>query len=117
MSPAPENGIPSIAKNSKRKAESDDGEPPISKRALKKKKKSKKAHSADDEIDEEQHINRAISKMNGGLLADLVARQTKRFAPNMSVLELEDRRIPGRCMESETTVECRALCIERDFVP
>lgn len=34
--------------------------------------------------------------MNAQLLGDLVARQIKRFEPDLSMVEVEDRRIPGK---------------------
>ena len=98
-SPAPAPMDTNNSRNSKRKAETPDGEATISKRASKR-KKSKGANSADDEIDEENQINRAISKMDGRLMADYIARQTKRFEPNLSTVELEDRRIPGKNMKN-----------------
>jgi protein CMS1 len=92
----------------KRKAAEDDADPDAkkpSKRALKRQKlkasgkKYKKPAAAVDpmyaDIDEENQINPAIGKMDVGLLADHVSRQTKKFEPELSVVELEDRRVPG----------------------
>lgn len=93
----------------KRKAENDEdteAKKP-SKRALKRQKlkasgkKYKKPAAAVDplyaDIDEENHINPALGKMDVSLLADFISRQTKKFELELSVVELEDRRVPGEC--------------------
>lgn len=93
-SPEPE-PLTGANKSLKRK-ETSDGTQTVSKRAAKRKRKAAAAGpSAFDEIDEELHVNPAIARMDGALLADHVARQTKRFEKDISVVELEDRRIPG----------------------
>jgi len=46
------------------------------------------------DLDEENGINPAIGKMDPSLLADFIARQTKKHEPELSVVELEDRRVP-----------------------
>ncbi|KAL9068196.1 MAG: hypothetical protein Q9161_006329 [Pseudevernia consocians] len=40
-------------------------------------------------------LNLAIAKMDSRLLADYVFERTKRFFPDFSLVELEDRFIPG----------------------
>ena len=68
-----------------------------SKRAIKKgRSKVSKANVLQDEsLDTEQGLNTALGKLDGRLLADYVAQRTKRFAPDMSMLEMEDRYLPG----------------------
>ena len=68
-----------------------------SKRAIKKSRsKIPKAQVLEDEsLDTEQALNTAIGKLDGRLLADYVAQRTKRFAPDLSILEMEDQYLPG----------------------
>ena len=40
-------------------------------------------------------LNLAISKLDSRLLADYVAKRTKSSFPDLSLVELEDRYIPG----------------------
>lgn len=76
----------------KRKREA---EPTESKRAAKR-KKSKKPKDVDDEaLDLEKALNHAIADMDSGLMADHVAQRTKRFRPEMSLVEVEDLHVPG----------------------
>lgn len=49
----------------------------------------------DESMELERGINTAISNMDSSLLADYVAQRTKRFAADLSAVELEDIRIPG----------------------
>lgn len=93
-SPEPE-GASRAEAGTKRKTTSD-GEQLMSKRAAKRKKKAP-ANDAFENIDEELQIKTAMGRMDGALLADHVARQTKRFEKDISAVELEDRRIPGAC--------------------
>lgn len=45
-----------------------------------------------------ENFNPAVAGLSSQLLADHVAQSTKRFAPNLSAVELQDRYIPGmRC--------------------
>lgn len=84
---------PSPAKGGKRKRE-DDVEPKQSKRA--EKRKNKKPKNADNEdLNEELGLNLAIGRMDSQLLADYMAQRTKRFEPDLSMVELEDRYVPG----------------------
>lgn len=69
---------------------------PESKRAAKRKKlKNRKKNEDDEDIDVEAGINTAIGRMDGRLLADYVAQRTKRFGNDLSLVELEDRYLPG----------------------
>ena len=77
---------------SKRKREFDDARP--SKRS--RKQKRNKRHELEEDIDQERAINLALGKMSPDLLADYVARKTKRFEDGATFVELEDRRIPGK---------------------
>ncbi len=59
-------------------------------------KKSKKSKSDEDyNLDMSRGLNLAIAKLDNRLLADYVAKRTKRFCPDLSLVELEDRYISG----------------------
>lgn len=98
--------VPELGNDRKRKIEDDDGETTEakapSKRALKRQKfKAKKsAKAAADpsyaDIDSVAGLNTAIGRMDASHLADFIVKQTKRFQPELSVVELEDRRVPGK---------------------
>ena len=78
----------------KRKREVEEGRLPSSPRKIKRKKK--KSRGQDNEIDAENHLDLSISRLDPQLLADLIAKQTKRFEPQLSLIELEERRIPSK---------------------
>lgn len=67
-----------------------------------KKAKRRKARSGiqdqDLDLDLERGLNLAIGRMDRGLLADYIAQRTKRFHSELSVVELEDLHIPGKCI-------------------
>lgn len=46
-------------------------------------------------IDDDLGINRAIALMDNSLMVDYIARRTKRFRPDLSVVESDDISIPG----------------------
>ena len=50
-------------------------------------------------------FNPAIAGLSSQLLADHVAQRTKRFAPELSAVELQDRYIPG--IYCQTVQVCR----------
>lgn len=59
-------------------------------------KKSKKSKEDEDyNLDLDQGLNLAIAKLDNRLLADYIAKRTKRFFPDLSLVELEDRYISG----------------------
>jgi protein CMS1 len=61
-----------------------------------KKSKSKKSKAQDeDELDIEAGINRAFSHMDNQLLADYVAQRTRKYESDLSMIELEDKYLPG----------------------
>lgn len=88
-----------------------------SKRSIKKRRSGKGKGLADDDgtLDLEQGINTAIGQMDSRLLADWVAQQIRRFAPDLSMVELEDQYLPGMNVlrfcefsRSDTHLLCRA---------
>lgn len=86
--------------SNKRKREND--APAESKRAAKR-KKSKKPKDVDDEaLDLEKGVNHAIAHMDSRLMADHIAQRTKRFRPDVSLVEAEDLQISGRVGLSKT---------------
>jgi protein CMS1 len=66
-----------------------------SKKAAKKPKPKNRNADEDDELDTENGIKRAFGIMDPHLLADYVAQRTKRYESDLSLVELEDRYIPG----------------------
>ena len=102
-----------VQKNSKRqslkrKVEGTEDQPTLSKRQQKKLKRKGSAKSnqkaQQDDVDEESGINEAIGKMDKSLLADYVAKQIARFEPDLSDLEVEERRISGRSSPSRLSI-------------
>ena len=61
-----------------------------------KRKKLKKAKRIEDEdLDLEHGLNLAIGKLDSRLQSDYLAQRTKRFSSELSLVELEDRHVPG----------------------
>lgn len=58
--------------------------------------KRKKAKAIEeDEMDVDAGLNNAFSHMDSQLLADYVAHRTRRYESDLSLVELEDKNIPG----------------------
>lgn len=100
-SPAPANGNERKRKikDDEDAVEKDTTESKASSKRLKrqkfKEKKNAKA-AANPDIDAVTGLNTAIGRMNASHLADYIVKQTKKFQPELSVVELEDRRVPGK---------------------
>jgi protein CMS1 len=58
-------------------------------------KRRKPKPSEDEDVDVEAGLNHAIAKMDSHLLADYIARQTRRYENDLSSVELEDKYLPG----------------------
>jgi protein CMS1 len=76
---------PATSNAAKRKRETETDAPVESKRAAKR-KKSKKP--------KEKGVNHAIAHMDSNLMADHIAQRTKRFKPDLSLVEAEDLHVP-----------------------
>ena len=85
-----EQGSPRLGK---RKLE--DAEAPQPSKRSRKRNRTKKSQYADEDIDETNGLNLALARMNPDLLADYVGKKTKRFEDKATLIELEERRIPG----------------------
>ena len=59
------------------------------------KKKRRKSFKEEGDLDADRHVDLTISRLDSQLLADLLAKQTKRFAPQLSLIEHEERRVPS----------------------
>lgn len=99
--PIPEHSLPfnslqSPPPTSKRKRD-DDEEIGVEMKLLKpaKRKRAKIPKPIDEDLDLDQGLNFAIGKLDRHLLADYVAQRHKRFSPGLSIVELEDKHIPG----------------------
>ncbi|KAL9126217.1 MAG: hypothetical protein Q9175_007948 [Cornicularia normoerica] len=69
----------------------------------KKSKKSNKSNSDGDcNLDLDRGLNLAIAKLDNRLLADYVAKRTKRSFPDLSLVELEDRFISGNFLGNKS---------------
>jgi len=69
------------------------------KKAAKKSKSKKSKVVEEDELDTDSGINKAFSHMDNQLLADYVAQRTRKFESNLSLVELEDKYIPGKYVQ------------------
>ena len=78
----------------KRKLEGDAPAPPVTKKQKKKPKPRKQLPGED--IDDEHGLNLEIGRMDSQELTDYVIARTKQFQPNISEVELNDQRIPGK---------------------
>ncbi len=83
---------------------------PVKKAAKKKKSESSKS-GGDEYLDLEQGLNTAIGNLDSRLLADYVAQREKRFGQDLSMVELEDRLIPGTpaCELPDRATRCAAM--------
>ena len=62
----------------------------------KRSRKSKEPNSNEDHnLDLDKGLNVVIAKLDNRLLADYVAKRTKRFFPDLSLFELEDKYVSG----------------------
>ena len=84
---------PPTASPSKRKR--DEAPDKSSTNPIKRKKPNKAGKDDDADLDLDAGVNDAFGRMDGRLLADFVAQCTKRFEGDLSVVELEDKHIPG----------------------
>lgn len=48
-----------------------------------------------EDLDIEMGLNNGIAHMNSHLLSDYIAQRTKRFQPDLTMVELEESYIPG----------------------
>ena len=94
-------GSQSPPPTTKRKRSNTGGDVAVAVKPAKRKKanKANKANKArpdeDQNLDLGLGLNLAIGKLDSRLLADYVAQRTKRFATDLSHVELEDEHIPG----------------------
>jgi len=91
---------PATSNAAKRKRDDDNSDAPVeSKRAAKRKRNPKKPKDVqDDALDEEQGVNHAIAHMDSSLMCDHIAQRTKRFKPDLSLVEAEDLHVPCKWM-------------------
>lgn len=94
--PAPAPSAASKAKSKKRKVQ--DGSQP----ARAKKQKASKYDEDEELLDLEAGVNTAFVRMDPQLLADHVARQTKRFGTDLSSVELSDLYISANAVRDTT---------------
>lgn len=91
-----------------------DAEQPTAKRAP---KEPKKPSAKDANLDTETNINTSFANMSPDILADHLAAQTKRIQDDLSLLELEEKRIPVVAIRDTTEfVHARMLDHMTDFL-
>ena len=79
----------------KRKRSIDDNFETAPPKSVKRKKVKSKKRVEDENLDLEHGLNLAIGKLDSRLQADYVAQRTKHGSSELSLVELEDRHIPG----------------------
>lgn len=79
----------------KKRKRATEPEQPTSKRAAKKAKSKKSKADEDDDLDLEAGLNKSFAGMDHQLLADYVARQTRKFENELTEVELKDKYLPG----------------------
>ena len=61
-----------------------------------KRRKLKRPKDVDEEaLDADLGVNHAIAHMDSRLMADHIAQRTKRFRPELSLVEMEELHVPG----------------------
>jgi protein CMS1 len=61
-----------------------------------KRRKLKRPKDLDEEaLDADLGVNHAIAHMDSRLMADHIAQRTKRFRPELSLVEMEELHVPG----------------------
>lgn len=107
IEPISDTDDPLPTKTSKRKRAADDEDGAAAKKAARKaKRKSKKPQDIDDStLDAEKGINTSIGQMDSGLLADYIAQRTRRFQPDLSLVEAEDWRLPEASIADSSRFE------------
>lgn len=84
------------ANTSKRSCVEDDDAAEAERPKGKRRKKTKnRQHQDKEDLEIESRINNSTERMDPILLADFVARRMQRFASDLSLIELQDRHIPG----------------------
>ena len=79
-----------------------DDEAGVSKRQAKRRKQKDKSRAkravfaADEELDEVAGVNTSLGRLDPQLTADYIARQSRRFNPDLTAVELEELRVPGK---------------------
>lgn len=66
------------------------------KKSAKRRKLKKPKDVHDEELDEELGVNHAIAHMDSRLMADHIAQRVRKFQPDLSLVEVEERYIPGK---------------------
>ena len=77
------------------KRKRDPQQPSLNPKAPRKKRQKKGETVEDPDIDHERGINSALGRLDRHLLADYLSNKTKQFNHSLSLVELEEKRIPG----------------------
>ncbi|KAF1992301.1 hypothetical protein K402DRAFT_344489 [Aulographum hederae CBS 113979] len=92
--------VPKVAKESQHAANKARDDKEAKKRLQQKKRRTKKKPDDvnDEDLDRSAGVNDAIKFMDSALLADHIARRTKRYQPEASLVELEDLHVPANAV-------------------
>ena len=95
LEPISDSETEQTTKSTKRKRPANDEDGLAAKKAARKaKRKSKKPNDIDDSaLDAEKGINTSIAQLTPTLMADHIAQRTRRFQPDLSLVEAEDWRL------------------------
>ena len=93
---------PRTAKRKRNDVEDYNLETVLTNTAKRKRSKISKRRNSDEtySLDVDRGLNMAIAKLDKRLSADYIAKRAKRFFPDLSLVELEDRYIPGNCHDN-----------------
>ena len=99
-----------LTKRKRENGEDDNPDTPV--KTVAKRREPKKTKTGHNEpFNLERGLNTSIRKLNSHLLADYVAQRENRLGRELSIVELEDRRIPGTmayalsCLVIQSVVE------------
>ena len=76
-------------------------------KAKKKQKPTKKAAAEDEHINLDLGLNLAVGRLDNQLLADLITQKIKKADPDLSIVEIEELRIP--CTSASNHNSCLPL--------
>ena len=100
---------------SKRKHSTDDSLETAPLKPAKRKKVKNSKRVEDENLDLDRGLNLALGKLDSRLQADYVAQRTKHCSSELSLVELEDRHVPG--MKSMISPERNTCELVKTLIP
>ena len=71
----------------------------------KRRKATRNDFARDETLNLDLGLNTAIGRLDNQLLADLIAQKVKNANPDLSIVELEERRVPGTSISRNKPTE------------